>query len=108
MWAALPKDYKTESNNMFQNLSVMALLPQNVIFQFANANKSTTQIQSLMHDSAIGLHLLRNPTCAQHYDDSMFSILEKRRSPFHLSALETPSLKLSTLFSADKKNSFIT
>ena len=38
MWAALPKDYKIESNNMFQNLSVMALLPQNVIFQFANAN----------------------------------------------------------------------
>ena len=31
-------NYKTESNNMFRNLSVMTLLPQNVTFQFANAN----------------------------------------------------------------------
>ena len=43
MWAALPKNYKTESNNMFRNLSVMALLPQNVIFQFANANIPPSQ-----------------------------------------------------------------
>ena len=28
------------------------------------STKATTQIQSLTHDSAIGLHLLRNPTCA--------------------------------------------
>ena len=53
-----------------------------------SSTKSTTQIQSLTHDLAIGLHLLRNPTCARHYDDSMFSILAKERSPFHLSALE--------------------
>ena len=98
MWAALPKDYKTESNNMFRNLSVMALLPQNVIFQFANANIPPSQqlkIQFLTHDSAIGLHLLRNPTCAQHYDDSMFSMLAKGRSPFHLSALEATFIKTS-------------
>ena len=50
------------------------------------STKSTTQIQSFTHDSAIGLHLLRNPTCAQHYDDRMFSILAKGRSSFHLSA----------------------
>ena len=56
--------------------------------------KSTTQIQSLTHDSAIGLHLLCNPTCAQHYDDSMFSILAKGRSPFHLSALEATFIKI--------------
>ena len=43
MWAALPKDYKTESNNMFQNLSVMALLPENVTFQFANVNIPPSQ-----------------------------------------------------------------
>ena len=55
----------------------------------------TTQIQSLMHDSAIGLHFLCNPTRAQHYDDSMFSILVKRRSPFHLSALEATFIKTS-------------
>ena len=38
MWTALPKDYKTESNNMFRNLSVMALLLKNLTFQFTNAN----------------------------------------------------------------------
>ena len=59
------------------------------------STKSTTQIQSLTHDSAIGLHLLRNPTCAQHNDDSMFSILAKGRSPFHLSALEATFIKTS-------------
>ena len=32
-----------------------------------------TNTQSLASDSAIGLHILQNPTCAQHYDDSRFS-----------------------------------
>ena len=59
------------------------------------STKSITQIQSLTHDSAIGLHLLRNPTCAQHYDDNIFSILAKGRSPFHLSALEAIFIKTS-------------
>ena len=57
--------------------------------------KPTTQIQSLTHDSAIGLHFLRNLTCAQHYDDNMFSILTKERLPFHLSALEAIFIKTS-------------
>ena len=57
--------------------------------------KSSTQtnIQSLASDSAIGLHLLQKPTCAQHYDDSRFSILAQSRSPFHLSALEATFIK---------------
>ena len=59
------------------------------------STKSTTQIQSLMHDLAIELHLLCNPTCAQHYDDSMFSILAKGHLPFHFSALETTFIKTS-------------
>ena len=59
--------------------------------------KSSTQTntQSLASDSAIGLHLLQNPTCAQHYDDSRFSILARGRSPFHLSALEATFIKTS-------------
>ena len=44
---------------------------------------------------AIGLHLLQNPTCAQHYDDSRFSILAQGRSPFHLYALEATFIKTS-------------
>ena len=51
--------------------------------------------QSLASDSAIGLHLLQNPTCAQHYDDSRFFILAQGRSPFHLSALEYTFIKTS-------------
>ena len=43
----------------------------------------------------IGLHLLQNPVCAQHYDDSRFSILAQGRSPFHLYALEATFIKTS-------------
>ena len=59
--------------------------------------KSSTQTntQSLASDSAIGLHLLQNPTCAQHYNDSRFSILAQGRSSFHLSALEATFSKIS-------------
>ena len=59
--------------------------------------KSSTQTntQSLASDPAIGLHLLQNPTCAQHYDNSRFSILAQGRSPFHLSALEATFIKTS-------------
>ena len=54
-----------------------------------------TNTQSLASDSAIGLHLLQNPTCAQNYDDSRFSILAQGRLPFHLSALEATFIKTS-------------
>ena len=64
----------------------------------AHQCKSSTQTntQSLASDSAIGLFLLQqNPTCAQHYDDSRFSVLAQGRSPFHLSALEATFIKTS-------------
>ena len=59
--------------------------------------KSSTQtnIQSLATDSAIRLHLLQNPTCVQHNDDSRFCILAQERSPFHLSAVEATFIKTS-------------
>ena len=40
-------------------------------------------------------HLLQNPTCALHYDDSSSSILAQGRSPFHLSALAATFIKTS-------------
>ena len=46
-------------------------------------------------DSTIGLHLLQNSACAQHYDDSRFFILALGRSPFHLSAFEAIFIKTS-------------
>ena len=58
-------------------------------------SSAQTNTQSLVSDSAIGLHLLQNPTCTQHYDDSRFSILAQGHSPFHLSALEATFIKTS-------------
>ena len=98
MWAALPKDYKTKSNNMFQHLSVMALLPKNVIFQFANANIPLSQqlkfnlshmIQPLDFSSyAIPLALNTMMTACSPF-------LQKGYSPFHFSALEATFIKTS-------------
>ena len=70
------------------------------------STKSTTLIQSLTYDLTIGLHLLRNPTCVQHYDDSTFSILAKGRSPFHLSALEATFIKTSN-FNLCRQKEFV-
>ena len=60
--------------------------------------KSSPQIntQSPASDSAIGLHLLQNPVCAYHYDDSRFSIPVQGRSPFHVSAFGLLLSKLLT------------
>jgi len=57
--------------------------------------KSSTQLPTthLSCDSAIGLHLSRNPICAQNYDDKQFSILAKGCSPVHLSVLEAIFIK---------------
>ena len=44
--------------------------------------------QSIASTSAIGKHLLENPTCASHYKDEMFFVISRGRSPFHLSVLE--------------------
>ena len=54
-------------------------------------------MRSLVSDSAIALHLLQNPACAQHYDDSRFSILAQGRSPFYVFALEATFITTSNL-----------
>lgn len=45
-------------------------------------------------NSAIGQHLLSHPECADHYNDSQFSILARGRSLFHLKVLESTIIKL--------------
>ena len=45
--------------------------------------------------SAIGQHLLQNPTCARKYNDNKFSILACGRTSFHLSTLEATYIKTS-------------
>ena len=80
---------------MSPNLSVLAL-PKNTYFLLVGANLQIFHpdyTQSLAFDSAIGLYLLQNPNCAQHYDDSRFSILAQGRLPFYLSALEATFIK---------------
>ena len=69
----------------------------------ARRYKSSTQtnIQFPASYSAIGLHLSQSPTCAQHYDDSRFSILAQGCSFFHLSALE---VKSSQVYLTIRKN----
>ena len=54
-----------------------------------------TNTQFLASDSAIELHLLQNPVCAQCYDDSIFSILAQGRSPFHLSDIKATFISTS-------------
>ena len=39
-------------------------------------------------DSAIGIHLLENPSCAQMYTDADFTILARSRNNYHLNILE--------------------
>ena len=45
--------------------------------------------------SAIGQHLLQNPTCAREYNDNRFSILAGECTSFHLSTLEATYIKTS-------------
>ena len=45
--------------------------------------------------SAIGQHLLQNPTCAHEYNDNKFFILARGRTSFHLSTLEATYIKTS-------------
>ena len=45
--------------------------------------------------SAVGQHLLQNPTCAREYNDNKFSILSRGRTSFHLFTLEATYIKTS-------------
>ena len=45
--------------------------------------KSKINSSTPICDSAIGIHLLKHPNCAFHYNDDQFSILSKARSEFH-------------------------
>ena len=78
--------------------SIRSCFSQKRIFSARQCNFSTQfNTQSLASDSAIRLHLLQNPACAQHYDNSKFSFLAQGRSPFHLCALEATFIKTFNL-----------
>ena len=50
--------------------------------------KEWFQLSAETSFSAIGQHLLQNPTCAREYNDNKFSILARGRTSFHLSTLK--------------------
>ena len=45
--------------------------------------------------SAIGRHLISNPECADHYKDSMFTIVTRARNSFQLDVLESLYIELN-------------
>ena len=47
-------------------------------------SSTRTNTQSFAFDSDIGFHLVQNPVCTQHYDESRFSILVQGRSTYPL------------------------
>ena len=61
----------------------------------SRACKSSTPNPTQTCDSAIGLHLLLNASCAKHYHQDRFRILARGRSAFHLSVLESIFIKTS-------------
>ena len=95
MKAVLPKGSRTVLNNMSRIYPFLLFFPERLLPAQQCKFSSQTNPQSLASDSAIGLHLLQNPTCAQRYDDSGFSVLAQDRFPLHLSALEATFIKTS-------------
>ena len=62
----------------------------------SRACKSSTPNPTQTCDSAIGLHLLLNASCAKHYHQDRFRLLARGRSSFHLSVLESIFIKTSS------------
>ena len=62
---------------------------------FARSCKPIRSFKTETSFSAIGQHLLQNPTCAHEYNDNKFSILARGRTSFHLSTLEATYIKTS-------------
>ena len=72
-------------------------VPKTILQGHISPNRSTLAcsckpIRSLKAEtsfSAIGQHLLQNPTCACEYNDNKFSVFARGCTSFHLSTLET-------------------
>ena len=60
---------------------------------FARSCKLIRSLEAETSFSAIGQHLLQNPTCAREYNDGNFSILARGRTAFHLFTFEATYIK---------------
>ena len=75
-----------------------AILQEHIFQDRSTLARSCKPIRSFKTEtsfSAIGQHLLQNPTCAREYNDKKFSILGRGRTSFHLSTLEATYIKTS-------------
>ena len=54
---------------------------------FVRSCKPIRSLKAETSFSAIGQHLLQNPTCSREYNDGKISILARGRTSFHLSTL---------------------
>ena len=78
-------------------------MPKTIFLEHISQERSTLacsckQITSFKAEtlfSAIGQHLLQNPTCAREYIDNKFSILACGHTSFDLSTLEAMYIKTS-------------
>ena len=61
----------------------------------ARSSKPIRSFKTETFFSAIGQHLLQNPTCAHEYNDNKLSILARGRTSFHLSTLKATYIKTS-------------
>ena len=61
----------------------------------AGSCKAIKSFEAETSFSAVGQHLLQNPTYAREYNDNKFSILARGRTSFHLSTLEATCIKTS-------------
>ena len=78
----IPKSIRNANSNLKRSLP-------------SRACKSSTSNPTQTCDSAIGLHLLLNVSCAKHYHQDRFRILARGRSSSHLSVLESIFIKTS-------------
>ena len=106
----IKKDFLYHCNSRYVGRTTQRLqqrikqhVPKTILQEHISQNRSTlassckpiTSFKAETSFSAIGQHLLQNPTCAREYNDNKFSILARGRTSFYLSTLEATYIKTS-------------
>ena len=77
----LPKAAGRIKQHIFKSICFVSLFQERLLPARRCKSSTQTNTESFASDSDIGLHLLQNPVCAQHYDDSRFPVLPKASLP---------------------------
>ena len=97
-WLARAGQCASVQKNMLLEKEIGSILQEHISLDRSTLARSCKPIRSFKTEtsfSAIGQHLLQNPTCAHEYNDNKFSILARGRTSFHLSTLEATYIKTS-------------